>query len=119
MLRLPVRIVGIVAAVTFGLFSGGQTVQDPPQTVRLSAVMQRISTQPDYAERVQALLGSKGNTSFLTTGLRQDLRKLILGKDWQRLDHFPSFTIGALNQSVRVAERAAGNSASAASEYAT
>jgi len=116
--RLPVKTACIVIVLVFGLFSGGQTAQEAPQTVRLSAVMQRISSTPDYAVRVQALLGGEGNKGFLTAGLMEDLRKLILGKDWQRVDHFPSFTIGVLNQSVSVAKRTGGKSATAAGEYA-
>jgi len=123
MLRSRVRMIGLGVGFTATLLSAGQTTPNtdqglPAGTVRLSTVMQRISSEPDYSERVQALLGSKGNKGFLTAGLMQDLRKLILGRDWQRVDHFPSFTIGALNQSVRVAERAAGKSTPSTDNYA-
>jgi len=111
-------IVGLIAALASTGISLEQGSPDASGAIRLSAVMQRISAQPDYAQRVQSLLGGQGNKGFLTAGLMQDLRKLILGREWQRVDHFPSLTIGALNQSVKVAERAAGNPASSAREYA-
>ena len=77
----------------------------------LSAVMQRISAEPGYSDYVQNLLGNdSGKKEFLTPGLLDQLRKLILGKDWQRVDHFPSFTISGLNQSVAATIKIAGNS---------
>lgn len=111
-----VSLVGLIAA--FSLLLSGQTTPDTGGSIRLSAVLQRISSQPDYAERVQSLLSTRGEKSFLTAGMMQDLRKLILGREWQRIDHFPSLTIGGLNQSVKVAERAAASPTSAAKEYA-
>ena len=78
--------------------------------------MQRISAEPGYANYLQNLLGkdSLGEDSrkreFLTPGMLDQLRKLILGRDWQRVDHFPSFTIAALNQSVAATLKFAGNS---------
>jgi hypothetical protein len=48
---------------------------------------------------------------FLSPDLVDRLRVLILGKEWQRVDHFPALTIFALNKSVDAAGRLAGNSA--------
>ena len=76
----------------------------------LSAVMQRISAEPGYSSYVQNLLGKDSKRrEFLTPGLLDQLRKLILGKDWQRVDHFPSFTIMGLNQSVAATIKVVGN----------
>jgi len=107
-----------LALLGIGIGGAALAVEDPAQTERLSAVMQRISSQPDYPAQVEALLGGKSRKEFLTPGLVEDLRKLILGRDWQRVDHFPSLTIGALNQSVGVATRAAGKSSEALEAFA-
>lgn len=80
----------------------------------LSAVMQRISAEPGYSSYVQNLLGKDPRKrEFLTPGLLDQLRKLILGRDWQRVDHFPSFSISGLNQSVAATIKIAGSSGDA------
>jgi hypothetical protein len=48
---------------------------------------------------------------FLSPDLVDRLRVLILGKEWQRVDHFPALTVAALNKSVGAAVKLAGNSA--------
>lgn len=84
----------------------------------LSSVMQRVSSEPGYADYVQKLLGdgSKKN-DFLTPDLLDQLRKLILGKDWHRVDHFPSLTISGLNQSVAATLKVAGSSREGQQSY--
>ena len=85
---------------------------------QLSIVMQRVSSEPGYADYVQKLLGDGSKKSeFLTPDLLDRLRKLILGKDWQRVDHFPSLTISALNQSVAATLKVAGSSREAQKDY--
>ena len=77
-----------------------------------SAVMQRVSVQPEFRERVlQGIREVPKVGEFLSPDLVDRLRVLILGKEWQRVDHFPALTIFALNKSVDTAARLAGNSA--------
>ncbi|HEX6494646.1 MAG TPA: hypothetical protein VF018_04130 [Acidobacteriaceae bacterium] len=76
-----------------------------------SAVMQRISVQPEFRERVlQGIREVPKVGEFLSPDLVDRLRVLILGKQWQRVDHFPSLPVFALNQSVDTAMRLAGKS---------
>ena len=77
-----------------------------------SAVMQRVSAQPEFRERVlQGIREVPKVGEFLSPDLVDRLRVLILGKEWQRVDHFPALTVAALNKSVGAAVRLAGKSA--------
>ncbi|MGB9418037.1 MAG: hypothetical protein WCB58_17090 [Acidobacteriaceae bacterium] len=76
-----------------------------------SSVMQRVSAQPEFRERVlQGIQDVPKVGEFLSPDLVGRLRVLILGKEWQRVDHFPALTVAALNKSVVVAVRVAGKS---------
>lgn len=76
-----------------------------------SAVMQRVSTQPEFRERVlEGIHDVPKVGEFLSPDLLDRLRVLILGKEWQRVDHFPALPVAALNKSVEVTSRLAGNS---------
>lgn len=79
----------------------------PPHTVLLSQMMRELSSQPGFPENVLEHLGKgpKQGPAFLTPRLMDDLRKRILGKDWQGLDRFPAWDmpeitagVGALNR---------------------
>jgi hypothetical protein len=86
----------------------------PPNTVLLSHVMRELSAQPGFTEAVlQQLDGAKQKTgkrgpALLTPSLIDELRKRILGKDWQGLDRFPGWTMREINPTVRLADRFAG-----------
>ncbi len=74
--------------------------------------MQRVSVQPEFRDRVLKGIREVPKVGeFLSPDLVDRLRVLILGKEWQRVDHFPALTIFALNKSVDAAGRLAGNSA--------
>jgi hypothetical protein len=76
-----------------------------------STVMQRVSAQPEFRERVlHGIREIPRFGEFLSSDLVDRLRVLILGKEWQRVDHFPALTISALNTSVDAATRLTGNS---------
>ena len=96
-----------------GLAGIALTAQKPDTSPELfSAVMQRVSVQPEFRERVlQGIREAPKFGEFLSPDLVDRLRVLILGKEWQRVDHFPALTIFALNKSVGAAVRLAGNSA--------
>ncbi|GGH10691.1 hypothetical protein GCM10011586_29130 [Silvibacterium dinghuense] len=73
--------------------------------------MQRLSTTPAFREKVLEITRSVPKIGgWLSPSMVELLRSAILGKDWQRVDHFPAFTIGALNKSVDVTMRVAGDS---------
>jgi hypothetical protein len=80
----------------------------PPNTILLSGMMRNLSEK--HPELTQTLVdqidrsGKKG-PALLTPDLIRELRKRILGKDWQGLDRFPGWTMRAINPTVRVATR--------------
>ncbi|MGA9720163.1 MAG: hypothetical protein WBQ79_17935 [Acidobacteriaceae bacterium] len=110
-LRLPFRIA--LCVLTLAGLAGIALTQKPDTSPEpFSAVMQRVSVQPEFRERVlQGIREVPKVGEFLSPDLVDRLRVLILGKEWQRVDHFPALTIFALNKSVDTAARLAGNSA--------
>src|SRR5579875_2283776 len=86
----------------------------PPNTILLSQMMRELSAHPGFTETVlQELDGAKQTTgkrgpALLTPTLIDDLRKRILGKDWQALDRFPGWTMREINPTVQLADRVAG-----------
>ena len=94
--------------------------------------MQRVSQQPEFRERVLDGIREVPKVGeFLSPDLLKRLRVLILGKQWQRVDHFPALPVAALNQSADAtdasgrevndaseAERSAGHSRSYSLEQA-
>jgi hypothetical protein len=96
-----------------GLTGLALTAQKPDTSPELfSRVMQRVSAQPEFRERVlQGIREVPKVGEFLSPDLVDRLRVLILGKECQRVDQFPALTIFALNKSVDAAARLAGNSA--------
>lgn len=84
----------------------------PPRTVLLSQVLRELSAEPGFTEVVLKQLegarsGKKG-PALLTPNLIDELRKRILGKDWQGLDRFPGWTMLEINPTVRVVGHFAG-----------
>ncbi len=92
-----------------GAFAAQKTDTSPEL---FSTVMQRVSAQPEFHERVlEGIREVPKVGEFLSPDLVDRLRVLILGKEWQRVDHFPALTVAALNKSVGAAVRLAGNTA--------
>ena len=81
----------------------------PPNTILLSRMMSELSAQPGFREAVlHAIEGNadgKRGPALLTPQLASELRKRILGKDWEGLDRFPGWTMRAINPTVRVVSR--------------
>ncbi len=77
----------------------------PANTVLLSQMMRELSATPGFTDAMLAELdkGGKKGPALLTPMLLKRLRELILGKDWQRLDRFPGWTMREINPTVRVA----------------
>ena len=82
----------------------------PPNTVLLAQVMRELSDRPGFTETLLAELdkNSKVGAAFLTPALVDELRKMIVGKDWQGLNRFPGWTMRAIDPTVRVVGRVAG-----------
>lgn len=82
----------------------------PPNTVLLSGMMRELSAQPGFTEALihQIDQGGKKGPALLTPQLIDELRKRILGKDWQGLDRFPGWTMREINPTVRVVDRVVG-----------
>ena len=90
--------------------------QTPPaNTILLSQMMRELSAQPGFTEALlQQLEGPTAHTgkkgpALLTPRLIDELRKRILGKDWQGLDRFPGWTMREINPTVRLADRLVGS----------
>jgi hypothetical protein len=82
----------------------------PPTTILLSQMMRQLSAQPGFTNKLLDQLNKGGNSgpAFLTPKLIDELRKRILGSDWQGLDRFPGWTMRAINPTVRVVGHFAG-----------
>ena len=83
----------------------------PPNTILLSQMMSELSGQPGFREAVLHAIegdaGDKRGPALLTPALTTELRKRILGEDWEALDRFPGWTMRAINPTVRVVSRVA------------
>ncbi len=84
----------------------------PPNTIILSKMMRQLSSKPGFTEALLAQIdkGGKKGPALLTPELVDELRKRILGSDWQGLDRFPGWTMSRINPTVRVAGHFAGKS---------
>ena len=82
----------------------------PPNTVLLSQMMRELSAQPGFTQALLAQLdkGAKKGPALMTPKLINELRKRILGKDWQGLDRFPGWTMRELNPTVNMVDKFAG-----------
>jgi hypothetical protein len=77
----------------------------------LSELMQKVSATPEFRERVlDATQAIPKIGEWLSPDLVKSLRTAILGKDWHRVDHFPALTVSALNRSVDLTTKVAGES---------
>jgi hypothetical protein len=109
--RRPARIAlsSLVLALLLAVTLAAQKADTSPEL--FSTVMQRVSAQPEFRERVlEGIREVPKVGGFLSPDLVDRLRVLILGKEWQRVDHFPALTVAALNKSVGAAVRLAGPS---------
>jgi len=82
----------------------------PPNTILLSQMMRQLSAQPGFTNALidQLDKGGKKGPALLTPKLIDELRKRILGADWQGLDRFPGWTMREINPTVRVVGHIAG-----------
>ena len=84
----------------------------PPNTILLSAMMRALSAQPDFTEtllkQLEGAKTGKRGPALLTPDLIDELRKRILGGDWQGLDRFPGWTMREINPAVHAADHLVG-----------
>ena len=82
----------------------------PPNTVLLSQMMRQLSAKPGFTNTLIDKIdsGGKKGPALLTPKLLDELRKRILGNDWQGLDRFPGWTMREINPTVRVVGHLAG-----------
>ncbi len=75
----------------------------PPNTILLSQMMRELSAQPGFTEAMLKQLDADGKKgpALMTPELIRELRKRILGSDWQGLDRFPGWTMREINPTVR------------------
>ncbi|HTV09142.1 MAG TPA: hypothetical protein VMD97_08890 [Candidatus Aquilonibacter sp.] len=82
----------------------------PPNTVLLSQMMRELSARPGFTEallrELEGASDGKRGPALLTPDLLTELRKRILGKDWQGVDRFPGWTMRAINPTVHVISHA-------------
>jgi hypothetical protein len=89
----------------------------PPNTILLSEMMRELSAKPGFTEAMLAELdkGGKKGPALLTPALIRELRSLILGRNWEKVDRFPGWTMHEINPTVRVVGHFAGKEAAVAS----
>ena len=69
-------------------------------------MMRELSATPGFTDALLAKLnGGKQGPALMSPRLIRYLRELILGKDWQRLDRFPGWTLNGVNPTVKIAGR--------------
>jgi hypothetical protein len=76
-------------------------------------MMRDLSSQPGFTQALLNQIGGAKPDAFLTPRLVDELRKRILGKDWQGLDRFPGWTMREINPAVSVVDHFAGKSSEA------
>jgi len=104
--RIRIAVGSLAAALSIAVALVAQKTDTTPEL--FSTVMQRVSAQPEFRERVlQGIREVPKVGEFLSPDLVDRLRVLILGKEWQRVDHFPALPVSALNKSVDAAVRLA------------
>lgn len=74
----------------------------PPNTILLSQMMRQLSARPGFTDTLLVEIDKHGKVgpALLTPALFNELRRLVLGSDWQGLDRFPGWTMRAINPTV-------------------
>ena len=82
----------------------------PANTILLSQMMRQLSARPGFTNALldQIDQGGKKGPVLLTPALIDELRKRVLGRDWQSLNRFPGWTMREINPTVRVVGHIAG-----------
>jgi hypothetical protein len=106
-----------MAGSLFSLAGCGKTYVVPEQpmpanTILLAQMMRELSSQPGFTEAMLKEIdgGGKKGPALMTPKLIDELRKRMLGSDWQGLDRFPGWTMREINPTVRTVGHFAGKS---------
>jgi hypothetical protein len=81
----------------------------PPNTILLSQMMRQLSAQPGFTQGLLTVLDGQSKKAPLpmTPALVDELRKRVLGNDWQGLDRFPGWPMREINPAVAVVTKIA------------
>ena len=80
----------------------------PPNTILLSQMMRQLSARPGFTEGLLAELdGGRKAPLPMTPALIDELRKRVLGNDWQGLDRFPGWPMREINPTLAVVTKIA------------
>jgi hypothetical protein len=106
----------VVALVTALLSTAAARAADPePRFVPFSRVVAELSQKPGFVDALLEKLGRNPSAGgVLGPEQIKKLRELILGKEWEALDHFPTLSVEEMGQAVRTAGRAVGPAPSTA-----
>jgi hypothetical protein len=78
----------------------------PPNTILLSQMMRQLSARPGFTQSLLSELDSGTKAPLpMTPALVDELRKRVLGNDWQGLDRFPGWPMRDINPTVAVVTR--------------
>jgi hypothetical protein len=78
----------------------------PPNTILLSQMMRQLSARPGFTDGLLAELdGGRKAPLPMTPALVDELRKRVLGNDWQGLDRFPGWPMREINPTLAVATK--------------
>jgi hypothetical protein len=79
----------------------------PPNTILLSQMMRQLSARPGFTESLLTVLDGQSKKAPLpmTPTLVDELRKRVLGNDWQGLDRFPGWPMREINPTLAVATK--------------
>lgn len=100
--RLLLSLLSFLSSFLF--LMGSATPTMPPNTVMLSEMMRELSAKPGFTEaflaQIQGGGKKKAGAALLTPDLIEELRRLIVGNDWQGLDRFPGWTMAEITPTV-------------------
>jgi hypothetical protein len=112
-LARQLRAAALLCCFVAGCAPAGSHANDQPlpnNAIRLSGMMQELSTQPQFQQFVAGQVDKWRSDGLpLTPSLLDMLRNLILGHDWRGLDRFPGWTMRTLDLSVDGVERIAAS----------
>lgn len=108
-MRRVLRTVAMMSVSSVLMMAQPASAPVPPNTVALSQMMRELSAQPGFTEKLLSVInGGQKAGAMLTPKLFDLLRTLILGKEWQKLDRFPGWTIGRVNSTVDLGTKVFG-----------
>ena len=92
----------------------------PPNTILLSQMMRQLSAQPGFTEGLLTILDGQSKKAPLpmTPALIDELRKRVLGNDWQGLDRFPGWPMREINPTLAIVTKIVQHKATTSAQAA-